>query len=240
VFTELQPQGCCRDAAGGSNTLSYLFMSTIQACQAACLNRADCGGIEFKYSNNICELHPAADTAQTNPDTNCDCFRRAPATPTVPVTTVTPVTTRPATSPTFVELMPQGCCRNAGGTSNTLPGGYIFMTSIAACQAACANRADCGAIEFKSRNNFCELHPAADAAQTNPDTNCQCFSFGVAPVTEMPTMAPTPPPTASPTVSPTNAPTVMPSSAPTSPTESPTMAPTMAFTYAEVTPRGCW
>jgi hypothetical protein len=175
VFTELQPQGCCRDAAGGSNTLSYLFMSTIQACQAACLNRADCGGIEFKYSNNICELHPAADTAQTNPDTNCDCFRRAPATPTVPVTTVTPVTTRPATSPTFVELMPQGCCRNAGGTSNTLPGGYIFMTSIAACQAACANRADCGAIEFKSRNNFCELHPAADGFQTNPDTDCNCF-----------------------------------------------------------------
>jgi len=199
---------------------------TLEACEQACLARAECGAIEYIAREWRCELHPPEDAFQTNDDANCQCFFLDR----FPTSTPAPVTPAPtdAVANDFVEITPQGCCRNSEGNRNTLLYGHIFGTSLENCQQACVNRLDCGAVEFIAHQQRCELHPPEDAFQTNGDTNCQCFQLNRAPTSP-------PPPT------PTPAPAV-PTPAPTSPTPAPvtptTPSPVTAV-FAEVTPQGC-
>lgn len=137
-----------------SSTLpnGHIFDVDYAECQSACEARTDCGAIEYKQ-NRHCELHPFADGAQTNGNSFCQCFRK----PSV-----------------FTEVLPTGCCRNAAGRSSTLANGHLFDVSLTACQMACLDRADCGAIEYKL-NRHCELHPATDGFTTNSNSFCRCY-----------------------------------------------------------------
>eukprot|EP00035_Acanthoeca_spectabilis_P015304 m.304344 g.304344 ORF g.304344 m.304344 type:complete len:1453 (+) comp16339_c0_seq3:64-4422(+) len=230
-FVEVTPQGCCRDSNGVTNTLrgGHLFGIDLDSCRQACTTRSDCGGIEFIARQRRCELHPIGDRF-SNGDTSCQCFIRTANSiaPTIPVT----VAPSPPPPPGLIEITPRGCCRDAAGLRNTLPGGHLFGVTLASCTQACLARVDCGTIEFRAHQQRCELHPPEDR-NTNGDTLCSCFKvlgtafFSASPTQSPSTSTPTRPPTVSPTQSPTDSPTT--SSPSASPTASPTTSrPTMS------------
>eukprot|EP00041_Stephanoeca_diplocostata_P008836 m.132474 g.132474 ORF g.132474 m.132474 type:complete len:333 (+) comp17501_c0_seq1:293-1291(+) len=207
VFVEILPQGCCRNAEGGSGpNTQYFFGKTQSECESLCAASTTCLGYEISTSGK-CELHADDDFVQTNPDPDCRCVARmsddesgsgsdsgsedasaAPssAAPTSAApTSAAPTTAAPATyapttsaptsgesSDTFVALVPQGCCRNAEGSSgpNTK---YHFGQTQESCEALCAASTACRGYEIGT-NGKCELHEDDDFDHTKPDSDCRC------------------------------------------------------------------
>jgi len=108
-WTELTPQGCCRNSHGSSATLPYghIFGASLVYCQQMCENRPECGAVEFIAMQRRCELHPPEDGFQTNGDTMCRCYRlhRTGSTTRRP-TTRHPTTRHPTRRPTRNPTLP--------------------------------------------------------------------------------------------------------------------------------------
>eukprot|EP00041_Stephanoeca_diplocostata_P029337 m.863251 g.863251 ORF g.863251 m.863251 type:complete len:1100 (+) comp23541_c0_seq7:417-3716(+) len=182
--------GCCEGPAG----FETVVVSDIGACLRMCVTMEGCMGAEFNENGNTCELHNAPDgllTVDGNP--TCSCYRGpafetqaptespvgAPTAATDAPTTDAPVTAAPSTeAPTatpgsisFVELEPQGCCRNAAGQSGISE--YFFQQDRASCEDLCSRTFACMGYEIGASGK-CELKRENDFNRTNPDASCNC------------------------------------------------------------------